>query len=138
MKILVTGAAGNLGRALLEKCRGRHEVIGADVVEPPPEVAGADHVQFVRGDVFDELFFREVAAGCDAICHTAARHGGHLQTHTHEQFIQKNAIGADMMCCAMDDPLWPKLDVTPLRQLTGWEPQHSFDALLASLRAEDG
>jgi len=33
MKILVTGAAGTLGQALLEKCRGRHEVIGVDVVE---------------------------------------------------------------------------------------------------------
>ena len=101
MKILVTGAAGNLGRALLSQCRGRHEVIGADVVEPPPEVVDADHVQFVKGDVFDEPFFREIAAGCDAICHTAALHGGHLKTHTHEQFIQKNTIGADMMCQAM-------------------------------------
>ena len=101
MKILVTGAAGNLGRAILQKCRGRHEVVGVDIVALPEELASEDHFTFKKGDAFDPEFFRDVATGCDAICHTAALHGGNLNTHSREQFIQVNAGGADMICQTM-------------------------------------
>ena len=37
-----------------------------------------------------------------------------------------------------NDPLWPSLDVTRLRQVTGWEPAVTFDALLAELRRRAG
>lgn len=103
MKILVTGAAGNLGRALLQKCRDRHEVVATDIVTLPEDLAGEGHVTFKQGDTFDPAFFREVATGCDAICHAAALHGGNVKTHSHQQFIQANVGGADMICQTMLD-----------------------------------
>lgn len=124
MKILVTGAAGNLGRALIEKSRGRHQVVGADTVALSDELADQKHVTFRQGDVFDPAFFREMANGCDAICHTAALHGGNLKTHTHDQFIQANVAGADMICQTMLDLGIKRMAFSSTSEVTigrGWD-----------------
>lgn len=131
MKILVTGAAGNLGRAILTKCRGRHTVVGLDITELPADLAGEDHVRFSIGDAFDPAFFREHAIGCDAICHTAALHGGHLKTHSQEQFLQTNAIGANMICQAMVDLEINRIAFSSTSEITiGREWNHSGPAVI--------
>ena len=103
MRLLVTGASGCLGRALIAQCRGRHQVVGVDLVEPPEEVAGDDHLEFHVGNAFDEKLFRELAEGCDAVCHTAALHGAHVRTHTLAQFIETNVGGMEMVCRVMSE-----------------------------------
>jgi farnesol dehydrogenase len=71
MKVLVTGGTGFLGRAVVGALAGRaHEVVvfARRAASPPPEGATAA----VAGDVRDRDALRRAAAGCDAICHTAA------------------------------------------------------------------
>ena len=69
MKVLVTGAAGCLGRAVCARLLARgHEVRGVDLAGPSGgSFAGA----WARGDLF-ELDLAGLCAGCDAVVHLAA------------------------------------------------------------------
>lgn len=89
MKILVTGAAGRLGRAVCEAAKGRHEIVGIDI-NVPPGVEG-----ILRVDITDEAAVKKVAEGCQAIIHTAALHGAFLKTHPRADFFRVNCIGTD-------------------------------------------
>lgn len=95
MKILVTGAAGRVGSAVVERCRGRHETVAFDHV--PPTLG--DHL--VCGDVRDRDAVFEAAAGCDAIIHPAGFHGGHLQDHSAAEFLAVNVTGVNHLYEAM-------------------------------------
>lgn len=89
MRILVTGAAGRLGQAVLKAAAGRHEVV-------PFDVRGSEGTEnLIVGDVSDLDTIMEVAEGCDAIIHTAALHGGHIKTHSHADYIRINVQGTD-------------------------------------------
>jgi uronate dehydrogenase len=67
MKLLVTGAAGSIGRTLL---RGLpqlgHEVRGLDLVDGPSPALG-----WVTGDCLDPAVAAEAVAGVDAVVHLA-------------------------------------------------------------------
>ncbi|MFH1567252.1 MAG: NAD(P)-dependent oxidoreductase [Gemmatimonadota bacterium] len=90
MRILVTGAAGCLGRAVRRLAAGKHEIVGVDVA---PRGDGQ-----VRGGTFTDLgLMRELMAGCDAVIHAAALHGGHSETHTPLQYTQTNVLGLQGM-----------------------------------------
>jgi nucleoside-diphosphate-sugar epimerase len=89
MKILVTGAAGRLGRAVCEAAKGKHETVGIDTNVPP----GAQHIQKV--DITDFEAVKAVAAGCDAIIHTAALHGAFLKTAPRADYFRVNGVGTD-------------------------------------------
>jgi UDP-glucose 4-epimerase len=74
MKILVTGAAGFLGRAAVTALvAAGHEVTGFDLAAPPagPQDGG---IPFVRGDLLDTLALADAVrrSGADAIVHLAA------------------------------------------------------------------
>jgi nucleoside-diphosphate-sugar epimerase len=66
-RILVTGAAGRLGRAVCSVAVGRYDVVGFDLADP--QVQG---IQAVIGDVRDLDALQKAAKGCAAIVHTAA------------------------------------------------------------------
>ncbi len=73
MRVVVTGASGNLGTALLRRIVGEHEVVG--VVRRPPE--GGEPYEGVRwhaldlGDPGATSALREAVEGADAVVHLA-------------------------------------------------------------------
>ena len=69
MRVLITGAAGTIGRHLRAGLRGRRELRLLDVAEQEPAGAG-DEV--VTASVADGAAMREAAEGMDAIVHLAA------------------------------------------------------------------
>ncbi|MDP9823927.1 nucleoside-diphosphate-sugar epimerase [Nocardioides massiliensis] len=65
-RVLVTGAAGFLGRALTDRLRSLDvEVVGVDLVADPARGIGA-------GDITRPGPWQDAFAGCDAVLHTAA------------------------------------------------------------------
>lgn len=68
MKILVTGAAGQLGSYLVEHLSKEHEVTGLDIHDSKFEIRN-----FVKGDIKDYRLAMDTCRGKDAIIHTAAQ-----------------------------------------------------------------
>jgi uronate dehydrogenase len=65
MRVLITGAAGTIGRDLRAGLRGRHELLRLlDVAEQEPARAGEE---VVTGSVADAEAMRDAAAGVDAV-----------------------------------------------------------------------
>lgn len=69
-RVLVTGASGGFGAALLERLARRDEVeiVAFDTVVPGRPVPG---VEFFRGDVRDAHAVAGAMAGCDVVAHLA-------------------------------------------------------------------
>lgn len=86
MRILVTGAAGHLGEALVRALRSRgDEVVALDVLDSP----------FVthRGSIADRALVRRCMAGVDAVLHAATLHKPHVATHPKQAFVDVNVTG---------------------------------------------
>lgn len=76
MNILITGAAGNAGRAVARLAADAgYSVRMADTVPPSPELA--DRGEFVRCDTRTPADARAAVAGMDAVIHLAAWHSAH-------------------------------------------------------------
>lgn len=72
MRLAVSGAAGRLGRAVLDlACSAGHQVIAID--RAPVAGAGRDEVLSYSADVTDYAQFLAAVAGADALIHLAAR-----------------------------------------------------------------
>ncbi|MDQ3900742.1 MAG: NAD(P)-dependent oxidoreductase, partial [Actinomycetota bacterium] len=69
MRVLITGAGGNLGAGLTERLADRHDLRLADIV--PIET----RQPFVQLDVRNGEQYIDAAAGVDLIVHTPAWHG---------------------------------------------------------------
>ncbi len=65
MRVLITGAAGNIGSALVEGLRGRHRLRGLDL-KPTPELDDA-----VTGDISDLDTVLEATRDMEAVIHLA-------------------------------------------------------------------
>jgi UDP-glucose 4-epimerase len=88
MRVLITGAGGNLGRVLAPALAEQgHEPVLVDYrsIDTPYE--------FVQGDVRDREFIKNVTRNVDAIVHGAALHGIHLSKYTSEEFWDLNVTG---------------------------------------------
>lgn len=70
MKILVTGTAGRVGRAIYIHLMKEHEVVGID--RTPCSTAD------VVGDIRDTALLAEALEGVEVIIHTAALHAPHV------------------------------------------------------------
>lgn len=86
MRILVTGAAGHLGEALM-RLLPEHGMtpVGMDL-KPSPYV---DYV----GSITDRELLRDALAGADGVLHTATLHKPHVATHSKQDFIDTNIAG---------------------------------------------
>jgi nucleoside-diphosphate-sugar epimerase len=90
MRILVTGAGGTLGRALLPRLTAAgHQPVAFDIRRE--EDAGP--VEWLVGDVRDADAVHGAAAGVDLIVHAAALHGIHLADHAAREFYDLNMSG---------------------------------------------
>lgn len=88
MHVLVTGAAGSLGEALVPAAAADgHDLRLADLERPE-----TPH-EFVRTDVRDPEQVRAAVAGVDAVVHTPAWHGVHTDSRTEREFWELNVDG---------------------------------------------
>ena len=87
MKVVVFGAAGWLGRAILQNLSGRHEVRAADY---SPEAWDAwkdvdgtwDDGEIVHGDIADYSMVDRAVAGSDAVIHAAVLYAAAPNAYT--------------------------------------------------------
>jgi nucleoside-diphosphate-sugar epimerase len=83
MKVLLTGASGNLGQTLMPRLLGQGDTpVILDVRAPRDFKEGA---LFIEGSILDRPKLTETFRGCDCIIHIAAWHG------IHEDHGEKNA-----------------------------------------------
>ncbi len=86
MRILVTGASGHLGEALVRTLSDlRHHVVGLDIVESPFATQ--------TGSITDRACVRHCMAGVQAVFHTATLHKPHVATHSRQEFVDTNILG---------------------------------------------
>ena len=87
MKIIVTGTAGRIGRAIhFNLCRD-HEVVGID--------RGVSSVTTHVGDICDFDFLAHAFSGADAVIHTAALHAPHVDVMPDAEFMRINIQGTE-------------------------------------------
>jgi nucleoside-diphosphate-sugar epimerase len=91
MRILITGAAGNLGRAVRQQAKGEHDLVLFDQSEKIEADGG------IRGQMTDRQAVHRAAEGCDAIIHTAAMHGAFYGKASNADFIQTNVLGTEYL-----------------------------------------
>lgn len=88
MRILITGAAGTLGQALLPRfAAAGHAVAALDL-----RAAGGE-ADWIEGDVRDAAAVSAATRGVDVVVHTAALHGIHLADHSPREFHDLNLTG---------------------------------------------
>ena len=72
MRIVITGAGGFVGRSLVQKLAGRHEIVAVDT-----HPVGIGAIEEVIGDLGDpSVLARAFARPCNAVIHLATVPGG--------------------------------------------------------------
>jgi nucleoside-diphosphate-sugar epimerase len=89
LKVLVTGACGRLGQAVLRAGAGRFAFVPVDISPRVTELGG------FQCDVLDLQGLTNAARGCAAIIHCAAMHGGSKNIEPNHKFIQVNVLGTN-------------------------------------------
>jgi nucleoside-diphosphate-sugar epimerase len=88
MKILITGAAGNVGTGIVEKLvHSNHDIRLSDL-----------HIMdtsfpFYQADIRDKGALDQASEGMDVIVHTPAFHGIHIGKYTEQEFYDLNISG---------------------------------------------
>ena len=92
MRIAITGAGGNLGRAVTPRLLSAgHDVRLSDLA--PIADSPADSVEFVRADVITGEGLGRALADRDLLLHLPALHGIHVAGHSEDEFWRLNVEG---------------------------------------------
>ena len=89
MKILITGTAGRIGRAIYIKLIKKHSVVGVDRLP----CSTADYI----GDIRDLDFIINILKGVDVIIHTAALHAPHVNLIPDKDFYDINVKATETL-----------------------------------------
>ena len=109
-KVLVTGGAGFIGRALTRSLLARgHSVVILDNFSPqvhetdslPSDIAGS--VELVRGDVRDEACLRHAVRGANCIVHLAAETGTGQSMYRIGQYFDVNVNATALLLDVLQD-----------------------------------
>lgn len=92
MRILVTGSAGRIGRAIYIKLMRTHDVVGIDKTP----CSTADYV----GDIRDSAMMDRVLENIDVIIHTAALHAPHVGLVPDSEFQSINVDATEQLALA--------------------------------------
>jgi len=93
MRVLITGASGNVGRGMTARlCAAGHELVLHDL-EPLPEGEPFAGLPFVQGDTQQGIGFDRAVAGCDLVLHTPAWHGIHWRRKSEIDYWRLNVDG---------------------------------------------
>ena len=92
MRILVTGSAGRVGRAIYIKLMRTHDVVGIDKTP----CSTADYI----GDIRDSTLIDGVLKNIDVIVHTAALHAPHVGLVPDSEFISINVDATEKLALA--------------------------------------
>jgi nucleoside-diphosphate-sugar epimerase len=87
MKILITGASGNLGSGVVEALPPHHEIRLSDHI--PVETS----LPFYQADVREAGSLDQASEGVDVIVHTPAYHGIHMGKRSEQDFYELNITG---------------------------------------------
>ena len=82
MRIIVTGAAGLIGSAIVERLQAHHEVMGVDLRCGP--------AVNLQADCIDVGQWGPKLGAVDAIVHVAALHAPHVGQHSRDEFRRTN------------------------------------------------
>lgn len=85
MKIVVTGTAGRIGRAIHFNLCTDHEIVGIDRAPS----SATTHI----GDINDHDFLVRAFEGADSVIHTAALHAPHVDVIDDAEFVRTNIQG---------------------------------------------
>ena len=97
MRILLTGAAGVIGKGLIPRLRDLgHDLVLYDVARLP-EAAPFAGLPFVQGDAQAGVGLDRAAHGCDLVVHTPAWHGIHWNDKTEVDYWRLNVDGTFWM-----------------------------------------
>jgi UDP-glucose 4-epimerase len=94
-RVLVTGAAGLLGRSIVEELRGRHEASGFDLK------AGNAQIDWHLGSLTDAEAVAAAVKGKDAIVHAAAI--PNIWSGGGEKIMQVNVVGLYLLLAAAEE-----------------------------------
>ncbi|MGF1851119.1 NAD(P)-dependent oxidoreductase [Vibrio satsumensis] len=92
MRILVTGSAGRVGRAIYIKLMRTHDVVGIDKTP----CSTADYI----GDIRDSALIDGVLENIDVIVHTAALHAPHVGLVPDSEFTSINVDATEKLALA--------------------------------------
>ncbi len=89
MKILITGTAGRVGRAIYIKLMQQHQVVGLDRTP----CSTADFI----GDIRDQDLLKQMLEGIEVIIHTAALHAPHVGLVSDDEFESINVKATEKL-----------------------------------------
>lgn len=121
MRVLVTGAAGRIGRAVYVRLAREHEVVGLDRV-PAPTVE-------LTGDLGDALVLRRAVRDVDAVVHTAALHAPHVGVDTDAEFERVNVHSTTLLAQMAVDAGVRRFVFTSTTALYGAASRHATQAV---------
>lgn len=89
MKILITGTAGRVGRAIYINLMKKHKVVGIDRTP----CSTADYI----GNIRDTALLSKAMEGVDVIIHTAALHAPHVGLVSDDEFEEINVKATEQL-----------------------------------------
>lgn len=112
MRVVVTGSAGRVGRAIVVRLAREHEVVGVDRF---PASTAVQHV----GDILDRRVLDAAFAGAQAVVHVAAPHAPHVGILPDAEFERVNVQGTAAVVAAAREARISRIVFTSTTALYG-------------------